>query len=113
MYGACCTLSGQTSSRWCGVKIPTLARPTQGGCNAARGPAGREPLRGSLERGVPAQTQVITNPFGGHLKSGDEKPLDKYAGYRFSGGYYNDGIALLGPSPIMGLVMGGCLLCRW
>ncbi|GBN69761.1 hypothetical protein AVEN_206969-1 [Araneus ventricosus] len=35
--------SGQTSSRWCGVKIPTLARPTQKGCKAGRGPVGRPP----------------------------------------------------------------------
>ncbi|GBM86690.1 hypothetical protein AVEN_29835-1 [Araneus ventricosus] len=31
------------SSRWCGVKIPTLARPTQKGCKAGRGPVGRPP----------------------------------------------------------------------
>ncbi|GBM54335.1 hypothetical protein AVEN_263045-1 [Araneus ventricosus] len=30
---------GQTSSRWCGAKIPTLARPTHEGCKAGRGPA--------------------------------------------------------------------------
>ncbi|GBM24946.1 hypothetical protein AVEN_201035-1, partial [Araneus ventricosus] len=35
--------SGQTSSHWCGVKIPTLARPTQKGCKAGRGPVGRPP----------------------------------------------------------------------
>ncbi|GBL92883.1 hypothetical protein AVEN_25530-1 [Araneus ventricosus] len=35
--------SGQTSSRWCGAKIPTLARPTQKGCKAGRGPVGRPP----------------------------------------------------------------------
>ncbi|GBM08260.1 hypothetical protein AVEN_82941-1 [Araneus ventricosus] len=28
----------QTSSHWCGAKIPTLARPTQEGCKAGRGP---------------------------------------------------------------------------
>ncbi|GBM89908.1 hypothetical protein AVEN_84294-1 [Araneus ventricosus] len=35
--------SGQTFSLWCGAKIPTLARPTQKGCKAGRGPAGRAP----------------------------------------------------------------------
>ncbi|GBM07459.1 hypothetical protein AVEN_5263-1 [Araneus ventricosus] len=35
--------SGQTSSRWCGVKIPALARPTQKGCKAGRGPERRPP----------------------------------------------------------------------
>ncbi|GBM79696.1 hypothetical protein AVEN_71222-1 [Araneus ventricosus] len=43
---------GQTSSRWCGVKIPTLARPTQEGCKAGRGPAGREPLHQHVEDGI-------------------------------------------------------------
>ncbi|GBO29918.1 hypothetical protein AVEN_274532-1 [Araneus ventricosus] len=32
-----------TSSPWYGVKIPTLARPTQKGCKAGRGPVGRPP----------------------------------------------------------------------
>ncbi|GBO44528.1 hypothetical protein AVEN_158608-1 [Araneus ventricosus] len=27
---------GQTFFRWCGAKIPTLARPTQEGCKAGR-----------------------------------------------------------------------------
>ncbi|GBO09907.1 hypothetical protein AVEN_104445-1 [Araneus ventricosus] len=35
--------NGQTPSRWCGAKIPTLARPTQKGCKVGRGPAGRAP----------------------------------------------------------------------
>ncbi|GBN80515.1 hypothetical protein AVEN_126188-1 [Araneus ventricosus] len=55
VYGACCT-PNHTSSRWCGVKIPTLARPTQEGCKAGRGPARREPLpeawRGGASSGV-------------------------------------------------------------
>ncbi|GBO01845.1 hypothetical protein AVEN_156989-1 [Araneus ventricosus] len=35
--------SGQTPSRRSGAKIPTLARPTQKGCKAGRGPVGRPP----------------------------------------------------------------------
>ncbi|GBO14118.1 hypothetical protein AVEN_250765-1 [Araneus ventricosus] len=42
-------LGGQTSSRWCGAKIPTLARPTQEGCKAGRGPVGKEPPHQHVE----------------------------------------------------------------
>ncbi|GBN63957.1 hypothetical protein AVEN_7703-1 [Araneus ventricosus] len=37
---------------WCGAKIPTLARPTQEGCKAGRGPAGREPPHQHAEDGI-------------------------------------------------------------
>ncbi|GBL53979.1 hypothetical protein AVEN_126041-1, partial [Araneus ventricosus] len=36
-------IGGQRSSHLCGAKIPTLARPTQKGCKAGRGPVGRPP----------------------------------------------------------------------
>ncbi|GBM53015.1 hypothetical protein AVEN_265972-1 [Araneus ventricosus] len=42
-------VGNQTSSRWCGAKIPTLARPTQEWFKASRGPAGREPLHQHVE----------------------------------------------------------------
>ncbi|GBM58119.1 hypothetical protein AVEN_164299-1 [Araneus ventricosus] len=48
---ACCTLN-QTSSCWYGAKIPTLARPTQKGCKAGRGPAGRELPHQHVEDGI-------------------------------------------------------------
>ncbi|GBM89192.1 hypothetical protein AVEN_145498-1 [Araneus ventricosus] len=42
----------QMSSRRCGAKVPTLARRTQKGCKAGRGPAGREPLHQHMEDGI-------------------------------------------------------------
>ncbi|GBM11712.1 hypothetical protein AVEN_75661-1 [Araneus ventricosus] len=44
--------NSQTSSRWCGAKMPILARPTQEGCKAGRGAAGREPLHQHVEDGI-------------------------------------------------------------
>ncbi|GBL98281.1 hypothetical protein AVEN_186775-1 [Araneus ventricosus] len=54
VYGACCTLNHTywPNVQTCGVKLPTLARPTQEGCEAGRGPAGREPLPQHVEDGI-------------------------------------------------------------
>ncbi|GBN80065.1 hypothetical protein AVEN_240036-1, partial [Araneus ventricosus] len=46
----CCDT--QPERRWCDVKIPTLTRPTQEGCKAGRGPAGRETLHQRVEDGI-------------------------------------------------------------
>ncbi|GBM37658.1 hypothetical protein AVEN_132100-1 [Araneus ventricosus] len=45
-------VGGQTSSLLCGAKLPTLARPTQEGCKAGRGPAGREPPQQHVKDGI-------------------------------------------------------------
>ncbi|GBM69849.1 Sulfotransferase 1C2A [Araneus ventricosus] len=59
------------SSRWCGVKIPTLARPTQKGCKAGRGPVGRPPpacggrdLLGTIKKMIQALPEQGQNTWG-------------------------------------------------
>ncbi|GBN75883.1 hypothetical protein AVEN_34735-1 [Araneus ventricosus] len=45
-------VGGQTFSCWSGAKIPTLARPTQEGRKARRGPTGREQSHQHVEDGI-------------------------------------------------------------